>query len=135
MRVFVTGATGHIGSSLIRELLEAGHEVDGLARSDTSAAALTAAGAGVQRGNLDDLNSLRIGATAADGVIHLAFHNLSDTTDFAMSGQVDLRAVETIGAALEGTDKPFVITLGRDCTEPARRVTRFGKSLRLSVGS
>jgi nucleoside-diphosphate-sugar epimerase len=112
MRVFVTGATGHIGSTVVRELLEAGHEVVGLARSDKSAAALTAAGAEVQRGNLDDLNSLRTGATAADGVIHLAFNNLSDTTDFATSAQVDLRAVETIGAALEGTDKPFVITSG-----------------------
>ena len=104
MRVFVTGATGHIGSTVVCELLEAGHEVVGLARSDKSAAALTAAGAEVQRGNLDDLNSLRTGATAADGVIHLAFNNLSDTTDFATSAQVDLRAVETIGAALEGTD-------------------------------
>jgi nucleoside-diphosphate-sugar epimerase len=112
MRVFVTGATGHIGSAVVRELLEAGHEVVGLARSDESAAALTAAGAGVQRGNLDDLNSLRTGATAADGVIHLAFNNLSDTTDYATSGQVDLRTVETIGAALEGTGKPFVITSG-----------------------
>ena len=112
LRVFVTGATGHIGSTVVRELLESGHEVVGLARSDKSAAALTAAGAGVQRGNLDNLNSLRTGATAADGVIHLAFNNISETTDYAMSGQVDLSAVETIGAVLEGTDKPFVITSG-----------------------
>jgi nucleoside-diphosphate-sugar epimerase len=96
----------------VRELLGAGHQVTGLARSDKSAAALTAAGAAVLRGELDNLDSLRAGASAADGVIHLAFTNISPTTDFAAASQADLRAVETIGAALEGTDKPFVVTSG-----------------------
>ena len=112
MRVFITGATGWIGSAVVPELIGAGHQVVGLARSDTAAAALTAAGAEVHRGALDDLDSLSAGAAAADGVIHLAFENISETTDFAAACQADLRAVETIGAALEDSGKPFVITSG-----------------------
>jgi nucleoside-diphosphate-sugar epimerase len=110
MRVFVTGASGFIGSAVVPELIGAGHEVVGLARSDVSAHALAAAGADVHRGALDDLDSLRDGAAAADGVIHLAF--IHDFSDYARSVQTDLRAVETIGAALEDSGKPFVITSG-----------------------
>ncbi len=108
MRVFVTGATGYIGSAVVRELIGAGHQVVGLTRSDTGTTALKEAGAEVQRGSLDEPDSLRLGAAAADGVIHLAFvHNFSD---FAAALTSDLRAVQTMGAALEGTGKPFVTT-------------------------
>jgi nucleoside-diphosphate-sugar epimerase len=110
MHVFVTGATGHIGSAVAAELLEAGHQVTGLARSDEGVAALTAAGATPRRGDLDDLDGLRDAAAAADGVIHLAF--IHDFNDYAGAAQTDLRAVEAMGEALVGSDRPFVITSG-----------------------
>ncbi|MFL0374405.1 SDR family oxidoreductase [Paenibacillus amylolyticus] len=108
MRVFVTGATGYIGSAVTRELIERGHQVVGLVRSDSSAAKLEESGAEVHRSDINDLDSLRSGAAAADGVIHLAFHH--DFSNFAGALTTDLHAVEAMGAALEGSGKPFVIT-------------------------
>jgi nucleoside-diphosphate-sugar epimerase len=112
MRIFVTGATGYIGSAVVRELLDAGHQVTGLARSDKAAAALKAAGADVHRGTVDDLESLRAAASAAGGVVYAANQHISETTDSAARAQVELNAVEAIGLELEGTDKPFAVTSG-----------------------
>jgi nucleoside-diphosphate-sugar epimerase len=111
MRIFVTGATGFIGSATVRELLSAGHQVTGLVRSDASADALAQAGATVVRGSLEDLGSLRRGAEAADGVIHTAFIH-GDVTKFAESCAVDQRAIATIGEVLAGSNKPFAIASG-----------------------
>ena len=113
MRVFVTGASGHVGSAVVPELLNAGHQVVGLARSDKSAAALTAAGAEVHRADLDDLDDLAAAAAAADGVIHLAFkHDAMFAGDFESAVAADLRAIDTLGDALAGTGKPLVTTSG-----------------------
>jgi nucleoside-diphosphate-sugar epimerase len=121
MRVFVTGASGWIGSAVVPELLGAGHQVLGLARSDASAVALGAAGAEVQHGTLDDLDTLREAAGACDGVIHLAFkHEIAFSGDFQGAADADRRAIETFGDALAGTDRPFVIASGTLGLAPGR---------------
>lgn len=113
MRIFVTGASGWIGSAVVPELLGAGHEVVGLARSDTSAKSLEATGASVWRGDLDDPEGLAKAAADSDGVIHLAFqHEMAFGGDFATAGAADRRAVEAMGAALAGSDRPFVLASG-----------------------
>jgi nucleoside-diphosphate-sugar epimerase len=113
MKIFVTGASGWIGSAVVPELLGAGHEVVGLARSDTSAQQLLAAGATVCRGDLDDPAGLAAAAANSDGVIHLAFqHELAFGGDFATAAANDRRAVAAMGAALAGTDRPFVLASG-----------------------
>jgi nucleoside-diphosphate-sugar epimerase len=124
MRYFITGASGWIGSAVVRELIDSGHQVLGLARSDASADALTAAGAEALRGTIDDIDTLRDAAAASDGVIHLAFmHDLAFAGGFARAADADRLAVETLGNALAGSDKPLVIASGTLGIAPGRLAT------------
>ncbi|MFJ1899047.1 MULTISPECIES: SDR family oxidoreductase [unclassified Streptomyces] len=124
MRVFVTGASGWIGSAVVPELIGAGHQVVGLARSDASAAALDAAGAEVRRGSLEDLDGLRSAAEASDGVVHLAFkHDIAFSGDFQGAADADRAAIEAFGDALAGSGRPFVIASGTMGLAPGRVAT------------
>ena len=129
MRVFVTGATGFIGSAVVQDLLSSGHEVTGLARSDASAAALAQAGAAVVRGSLQDLDVLRAAAAGADGVIHTGYiHNFSPSGDPAAYAQVDRNAIGAFGDALAGTGKPLVVAAGLPGVAPGVTATEDDRS-------
>jgi nucleoside-diphosphate-sugar epimerase len=121
MRVFVTGATGFVGSAVVRELIDAGHQVLGLARSEAGAKSVAAAGAEVHRGDLHDFKSLRSGAEAADGVIHTAF--IHDFSNFGRAAEADERAIETLGAVLAGSDRPLIVSSGSLVVAPGRIAT------------
>lgn len=121
MHVFVTGATGWVGSVVVNELVGAGHRVTGLARSEEKAATLSKTGAEVLRGTLDDLDLLRGAASSADAVIHTAFNH--DFSKFAANAEQDRRAIEVMGGTLEGTDRPFLVTAGVALVAPGRVAT------------
>lgn len=121
MRIFVTGATGFIGSAIVQELIDAGYDVLGLARSDKGAISLAQAGAKVHRGSLEDPESLRSGAVASDGVIHTAF--IHDFNNYGPAVEADRRAIETMGTTLQGSGRPLVVTSGLALLAPGRLAT------------
>lgn len=143
MKVFVTGASGFVGSAVINELLANGHQVVGLARSDESAAAIAAAGAEVLRGSLADLDSLRKGAESADGVIHCAF--IHDFSNYAAAAEADRQALELFGEVLAGSDRPLIATGGTAGLAPGQLATedtpspdaspRFSEKVALALAS
>ncbi|MDT5016146.1 MAG: hypothetical protein QOD39_2306 [Mycobacterium sp.] len=126
MKIFVTGASGFIGTAVVRELIDEGHHVVGLTRSESSAQAVVEAGAEVRQGDLQDLDALRAGAESSDGVIHLAFNH--DFTDFAGASQLDRSAIETLGEVLADSDRPLVVAAGVLGHAPGRVLTEDNPS-------